>query len=167
MKLNVVKLSVFWMLVLTFLTLFSSLILEQFLQLEPCPLCIMQRFCTVVIAFFTLGHFVCETWSKRWGFISIQSFFIVLGILLASRQLWLQLYVKEAGSGVCLPGLEELLHYFSWDTVLKMLFWGSNDCATVAWRLMGMPLSVWSLAYFLFMFIFMIWHIQQMKMVVK
>jgi protein dithiol:quinone oxidoreductase len=165
MKINVVKNSSFWMLILTFVTLLTSLVLEHFLQLEPCPLCIMQRFCTVILAFFCLGHFVCQSWPKRWIFILSQTFFIVLGILLASRQLWLQLFIKESGSGVCLPGLEELLNYFSWDMVLKMLFWGSNDCATIAWRLMGMPLSVWSLVYFTVMFILIGCYIKQVKMV--
>jgi hypothetical protein len=48
---------------------------------------------------------------------------------------------------------EAILNYFSWDTVIKMLFWGSNDCATVSWKLIGMPLSGWSMAYFIIMFL--------------
>lgn len=167
MKMNVVKSSALWMLVLTFLTLFLSLILERFLQLEPCPLCLMQRFCTIIIAFLCLGYFVCSIRGKHWVYLSIQTLFILFGILFASRQLWLQLYVQEAGTSVCLPGLEELLNYFSWDTVLKMLLWGSNDCATVAWRLMGMPMSVYSLAYFILMLLLMVWHVKQIKKAVR
>ena len=164
MKQNVINKSSFWMLVLTFSTLFLSYSLEYFLQLEPCPLCIMQRFCTVLLAFLCLGHFTCPIWHKKTVYKILFSAIILLGFVLASRQFWLQLQGPHDNS-ICMPGFEAILNYFSWDIILKMLFWGSNDCATVAWRLMGMPLSAWSMVYFFLMFVLSVWHFRQMKSV--
>lgn len=160
MPLYAIKKSNFWMLIATFFVLLSSCSIEFFLQLEPCPLCIMQRFCTVVLAFLCLGNIVSENWSKRWWYFSLQAFVIALGVLLAGRQLWLQIFSVD-DSSLCMPGFEALMHYFSWDIILKTLFWGSNDCATVAWRLLGMPLSAWALVYFLLMLFLFIWHLLQ------
>lgn len=148
MKQPVIKSNVFWMLILSFLALFFSYGLEYFFQLNPCPLCIMQRFATLIIAWLSLLYFVAESWSKRLSFWILLWFFIALGFCSALRQLWLQLFVVS-DSSLCMPGFEELMRFFSWGTVIKMLFWGSNDCSTISWTFMGMPMSVWSLGYFI------------------
>jgi disulfide bond formation protein DsbB len=150
MKKNVMKNNSLIMLGLTFFVLLSSYALEYFFNLTPCPLCIMQRFCTVVLAFLCLLYFVLPREWKRTGFWMMQFIFILIGIISAGRQLWLQLFATH-DSSLCMPGFEELIHYFSWDVILKMMFWGSNDCATVSWTLMGLPMSVWSMGYFILM----------------
>lgn len=160
MNLYAIKRSAFWMLILTFSTLLCSYSIEYFFQLEPCPLCIMQRLCTIFLAFLCLGNWVAEDWSKKIWYSLIQGFFMIFGTIFAGRQLWLQIMTAD-NNGICMPGFEALLHYFSWDIILKTLFWGSNDCATVAWRLLGMPLSAWSLVYFILMLFLLIWHIRQ------
>lgn len=163
MKKNVMKNNALVMLTLTFFVLISSYVLEYLFSLTPCPLCIMQRLCTVVLAFLCLAYFVIPQWSKRLSFSLSQLLFIVIGIISAGRQLWLQLFATH-DSSLCMPGFEELIHYFSWDMVLKMMFWGSNDCATVSWTFMKMPMSVWSMGYFLIM---MLLCFRQLYLVVK
>lgn len=157
---NVTRSHSFWMLILTFSTLFMSYSLEYVLQLEPCPLCLMQRFCTVMLAFFCLGQFTLTHFSKKRVYLFVEWLLIVLGFVLASRQFWLQSQAVHENS-ICMPGFEAILNYFSWDVIIKMLFWGSNDCATVAWRLMGMPLSAWSMGYFFLMMVLWIGHYRQ------
>jgi disulfide bond formation protein DsbB len=162
MKTNVMKSSSVWMVFITFFTLILSYSLEFVLQLEPCPLCLMQRFCTISLGFLCLGNFTAPVWSQKRWYQFTQLGFMILGFILASRQLWLQLLGPHDNS-ICMPGFEAILNYFSWDIIIKMLFWGSNDCATVAWRLMGMPLSAWSMGYFFLMFILWIWQLRQMS----
>lgn len=152
MKQIVNKKTSVWMLIITLTTLVISYGLEFILQLEPCPLCLMQRLCMIVLTFSFLGQFVSQVWSKKRWYFLLQQIVIVLGIVLAARQLWLQM-LGAADNSICMPGFEAILNYFSWDTVIKMLFWGSNDCATVSWKLIGMPLSGWSMAYFIIMFL--------------
>lgn len=152
----------FWMLILTFSTLFISYSLEYVLQLEPCPLCLMQRFFTVLLAFLCLGQFTSAVWAKKRVYLFTEGLLMLLGLVLASRQFWLQ---SQGGhdNSLCMPGFEAILNYFSWDVIIQMLFWGSNDCATVAWRLMGMPLSAWSMGYFLLMMVLWIGHYRQIN----
>jgi disulfide bond formation protein DsbB len=155
MRKNVINRNGFWMLGITFFTLLSSYAIEYLFLLTPCPLCMMQRLCTIMLAFSCLVFFV---FPRRWIgylFFGVQAIFITLGMLTAGRQMWLQSFAS-GDSSLCLPGFEELVHYFSWDTILKMLFWGSNDCATVSWKLMGLPMSYWSMGYFVLMLFFII-----------
>ena len=147
---NVSDNSRWWMLGLTVFALLSSYGLEYVFNLSPCPLCIMQRLCTIVLAFSGLFYFIFPKFTKSYLFLGLQAMVILLGILTAGRQMWLQ-SVTTADTSLCMPGFEELVHYFSWDTILKMMFWGSNDCATVSWKLMGLPMSYWSMGYFLLM----------------
>lgn len=160
MNSNVIRSYSIWMLILTFSTLLISYSLEYVLQLEPCPLCLMQRFCTVVLAFLCLGQLTSVVWSKKRAYLFLEVTVMVLGFILASRQFWLQSQGAHDNS-LCMPGFEAILNYFSWDVIIQMLFWGSNDCATVAWRLMGMPLSAWSMGYFFLMMVLWIGHYRQ------
>jgi disulfide bond formation protein DsbB len=152
---NVINRNGFWMLGITIFTLLSSYAIEYLFHLTPCPLCMMQRLCTIMLAFSCLIFFVLPRHMMGYLFSGFQAIFIILGILTAGRQMWLQSFAVGDNS-LCLPGFEELVHYFSWDTILKMLFWGSNDCATVSWKLVGLPMSYWSMGYFLCMLLFLI-----------
>ncbi|NDH09664.1 MAG: disulfide bond formation protein B [Gammaproteobacteria bacterium] len=152
MNQSVIKSVNFWMLIFSVFALFSTFFCEYCLHLSPCPLCLMQRLCIEILAFMCLGFFVAQKWSKLIWYRLLFLLVIALGVILAARQMWLQLFSSHDG-GACLPGFEALVSYFSWDVILKMLFWGSNDCATVAWRFLGLPLSAWSMLYFLVIFV--------------
>ncbi len=138
------------MLVLSVCSLISSYVMQYLFDMQPCPLCIMQRFCTIMLVFSCLLYFCFSKWSKQWSFLIPQLFFIILGIVSASRQMWLQLVAHDT-SGICLPGFEELVHYFSWDVILKVMFWGSSECGAVQWTIFGLPTSVFSMGFFVLM----------------
>ena len=142
----------FLMLILSVLAILSSYAMQFLMDMQPCPLCIMQRFCTLVLVFLCLCYFCFESWGKKNSFLISQIIFIVLGVVLAARQMWLQIFSHNE-AGLCLPGFEQLVHYFSWDIILKVMFWGSNECGTVAWTLLGLPTSVWTFGFFTLMFV--------------
>jgi disulfide bond formation protein DsbB len=146
----------FWIVIFSACALFATYFCEYCLKLSPCPLCLMQRLCIEVLTFMSLGFFVAEKWSKTIWYRGLFLLVIFLGMILASRQMWLQLMTTHE-SGACMPGFEALVAYFSWDVILKMLFWGSNDCATVAWRFLGLPLSAWSMLYFVVTLVLFLW----------
>lgn len=132
----------------TLLILFASLYFQYVLGLRPCPLCMMQRVCVLLLLLFMgLGlrtlkraHFLCL----------LQTLISCAGLFFSLRQLWLQSLPSEKAP-VCMPGLDTLIHYFPWQTVLKALFWGAGDCAEVTWRLWGISMSGWSALYFFLM----------------
>ncbi|MDF1758215.1 MAG: disulfide bond formation protein B [Legionellaceae bacterium] len=135
------------LLLFTILVVVSAFYLENVFDLRPCPLCIMQRFCILLLGFFCFVALGLKS-LKRARFIAIiQSIFSILGLYFASRQIWLQsLPVDE--SQMCMPGLEALVHYFSPAVIIKAFFWGSSECSEVSWRFIGLSMPEWAAIYF-------------------
>lgn len=134
----------------TILVLGVAFYLQYMRGLQPCPLCIMQRFCMfLLLVFCILG--VSLTGVKRSLIVTIfQILFAVAGLFFAGRQLWLQsLPVGEAPA--CIPDFDVLFHYFPLKDVLHALVWGTGDCAEITWRFLGLSLPVWAAFYFVIM----------------
>ena len=128
-----------------------ALYIEFLNQLKPCPLCFMQRSCAFLFGFSCMvGMFVVSL--RRAKILSlVQCILTGLGLYFAIRQLWLQALPVEV-TGQCLPGLQAMFQYFSWDMILKSFFWGSSDCSHVDWQWYGLSIPLWSAIYFVTMF---------------
>lgn len=140
------------LLLLTIFVLGTGFYLQYGRGLQPCPLCLMQRFCIFLLLLFCLMG-ACLTTLKRGKPVAIfQVLTALAGVFFASRQLWLQsLPVGQAPA--CIPDLDVLMRYFPWRDVLHALLWGAGDCAEVTWRLLGLSMAAWGLVYFLLMVI--------------
>jgi disulfide bond formation protein DsbB len=146
-KLTYIKIQRFLVLV-TFFVLFASFYFQYFLGLHPCPLCIMQRVCVFLLLGLlglSLGtlrkaHWVCFT----------QLVISCAGLFFSLRQLWLQ-SVPAGKAPACMPGIDVLMRYFPWQTVVKALFLGASDCAEVTWSMGGIAMPGWAALYFFFM----------------
>lgn len=128
-----------------------SFYIEYVNQLKPCPLCFMQRACIFLFGFVCMLGMGVSSLVRAKTFTTMQCILTGLGLYFASRQLWLQSSPIEY-SGQCLPGLEAMLHYFSWDMLLKSFFWGTSDCSQVDWKWLGITIPLWSSFYFIAMF---------------
>ena len=140
-----------FMLFVSIFVLGFSFYIEILNQLRPCPLCFMQRACAFLFGFLCMwGMLVASV--KRARVVSLmQCIFAGLGLYFAARQLWLQSLPLEE-TGQCMPGLQAMIHYFSWDMILKSFFWGSSDCSHVDWQWYGLSIPLWSALYFVLMF---------------
>ena len=135
---------------ISFIVLFTSILLQYVGGLHPCPLCLMQRLCVFVL--LCLMGLSYATLTKA-HFISLLQIIISgLGLFLSLRQLWLQ-SLPAGTAPACLPGLDILIKYFPWQTVAKALFWGSGDCAEAAYKIYNISLPGWGAMYFVFVFI--------------
>lgn len=133
---------------LTLFVLFASFYFQYVVGLTPCPLCIMQRVC-VFLLLAVMG--LSFRTLKRARIISLLQIIIACaGLYFALRQLWLQ-SLPAGEAPACMPGLDILIRYFPWQTVLKTLFWGTGDCAEVSWQMLGVSMPGWCALYFLFM----------------
>lgn len=134
-----------FLILLTLAVFLASLYLQYIAGLHPCALCLMQRLC-VFLLLIVMGFRLYTL--KRAHFISLlQILLAAAGMFFSLRQLWLQsLPAGEASS--CLPGLDILVHYFPWQTVVKALFLGTGECAEVSWTLLGISLAGWGGIYF-------------------
>lgn len=137
---------------LTLLVLFVSFYLQYGKNnLQPCPLCIMQRGCVLLLLMLGLMGVRLGTQKRAKNIATVQMFFAAAGLFFASRQLWLQFLPAEQVPA-CLPGLDVLLQYFPWRSVAHALFWGAGDCAEIDWQWLGLSLPAWAGLYFLAVF---------------
>ncbi len=131
--------------VVSFALIGVALVLQHFVGLAPCPLCIFQR-----MAYFAVGIFaLLAAWraprgGARWfGVLVLLSALVGAGV--AGRHVWLQMNPQVMSCG---PGLETMLESFPLTDVLPMVFRGSGDCSEAAWTLLGLTIADWSLIWF-------------------
>jgi len=129
-----------------------SLYFEHYLNLSPCVLCLMQRYCTATIAL--LAFLASRRVDKR-GWLALMvtlMCFSLLGVYFAGRQLWLHSLPPESVPS-CMPSLDTLVHYFPWQAVLEAIFLGTGDCAHEQYQVLGLSLPAWGLIYFIFVIV--------------
>jgi len=135
------------LLFVTILVLVFAFYFEYNQKLQPCPLCLMQRFCAFLLGFFCLVGLGLRSLHRARLVAIVQIVFASLGLFFASRQLWLQSLPLDQ-TPACMPGLDALIHYFPLSVVLKTFFWGSSECSDVTWRWLGLAMPGWAAIYF-------------------
>ena len=120
--------------------------LQHGLGLEPCPMCIVQRYVMVLIAVLAA---VASTQKARIFLVGSSLLLLVLsalGAFVAARQSWLQWYPPEVVS--CGRDLYGMIENFPLQRVIPMLFKGSGDCSAVDWMFLGGSIANWSFVCF-------------------
>lgn len=124
-----------------------ALYLQYFQNLEPCPLCMMQRLCFTFLALVFLIAFVHgprELTARVYAAIAFIG--ALVGIGLASRHVWLQWY-PPADSG-CTAPLFFQLSRLPFLSVVERALRATGDCATVDWTFLGLSIAQWSWIWF-------------------
>lgn len=136
-----------------------ALYTEYYLFLEPCPLCMVQRYIYALIGILFLITFIKPpiTWGRKlFGFlISIVS---VLGMVVSGWHVRLQHLPPEEVPD-CGPGLEYMLDAFPLKDIISELIHGSGDCAEVVWSFLGLSMPTWSFICFIGFFFYTIFWI--------
>jgi disulfide bond formation protein DsbB len=121
---------------------------QFYLQLEPCPMCIMQRVVVMGIAAVLL---VATLHNPRgWGvrvYGALVTLIAAAGAAIAGRHVWLQNLPPDQVPE-CGPGLDYILEVFPLSEAVKMILHGSGECAEVLWRLLGLTIPGWTLVAF-------------------
>jgi protein dithiol:quinone oxidoreductase len=139
----------YWQIILFLVSLSilaASLYFQYIRDLQPCPLCLMQRLCVILeLLLCTIAIFINHIRTQR--IVTVLQIIIALaGLYFAGRQLWLQSLPPDQ-IPACLPGLDVLMRYFPWRDVLHALLWGAADCAEVNWTLLGLSMPAWALYF--------------------
>lgn len=124
-----------------------GLVLQHVMDLEPCPMCIMQRYAFVstgVVALLAAVHDPAG-WGRR-VYGALVFVLAASGGGVAARQSWIQHFPPQAVS--CGPDLEFMLESFPLSKALPMLFKGTGDCAEVKWTFLGLSIPEWALMWF-------------------
>ena len=129
------------------------------LQLDPCPLCILQRVAVIGLglAFLLLAIFnPAPGWARR-IFLGVFGLSALGGISVAGRHVWLQ-HLPPDKVPSCGPGLDYMLDNFPIGDALRMVFTGSGECATVVWSFVGLSMPTWVLISIVVMTLFGFWN---------
>ena len=126
----------------------AALFMEYQMNLEPCPLCILQRIMVIaigIIALVAAVHHPHEPGIRIYGALVV--LFSLIGGGLSSRQLWLQsLPVDEVPA--CGASLDYMLDVFPLTDVLSMVLSGDGTCAEIVWTFLEISIPGWTLVGF-------------------
>lgn len=123
-----------------------GLYLQHVVGLEPCPMCIVQRYALVLVA-IVAG---VSTLSARRNFLITGASLLVLlsgfGAFVAARQSFLQWYPPEIVS--CGRDFYGMIETFPLKRSIPMIFKGSGDCTAIDWTFLGGSIANWSFVSF-------------------
>ena len=123
-----------------------GLYLQHVVGLEPCPMCIVQRYAMVLIMLLAavLAGFARPT-ARVWG-LGLLVLLSGSGAFVAARQSWLQLYPPQIAS--CGRDFYGMIETFPLQRVIPMIFKGSGDCSKVDWTFLSLSIANWSFLAF-------------------
>ena len=134
-----------------FLACASLIALALYLQeqegLEPCPMCILQRYGFAAIGIVALAcaiHGARGVALKIYG--TLVALFAIAGGGVAIRHSYLQHFPPKMES--CGTDLEFLVNTFPISQALPKIFAGTGSCSKVAWKFLGLSIPEWALVWF-------------------
>ena len=127
-------------------------------HIEPCPLCLIQRFFYFLLGLSFLGHALSRT--RYWVWLGIV--WSILGAITAGRQIVLQ-HLPPEKVPACGQGLDYMFSTFSSNEILLELLHGSGECALVSWRGFGFSFAEWSFAGFALFMSTLVWMLYAKK----
>ena len=125
-----------------------ALLAQSIDQLEPCPLCILQRYAFTFVALFAaMAALLPGRASAACGVLSLLSALSGAGV--AAWHVRLQLFPPEMSS--CGPSLQYLLSNLPLGRALPRIFQGYGDCTQIDWTFLKLSMPAWALIWLLIM----------------
>lgn len=126
----------------------TGVYLEYVDGIMPCPLCTLQRICFAASGLiFLLGMFLYQNRFLRASINLASMFFAGLGVFLAGRQIWIQMYPNPDNSE-CGVSLNYMLSVLPIQDVVQKIFSGSAECTQRGWQFLSLNIPEWSLIFF-------------------
>ena len=131
-----------------------GMVLQHVVGLEPCPMCIVQRYAIILIAACALlawffgrnAHYAGTVAKSTLVFSGLAVLFALGGSIVAARQSWLQWYPPEVVT--CGRDFYGMVETFPLKRALPMIFKGGGDCSKVDWTFLGGSIANWSFVGF-------------------
>lgn len=122
-----------------------GLYLQHAIGLEPCPMCIVQRYLFILVALAAGIGAALPSCATRWS-ARLMALLSLTGAGVAARQSWLQWFPPEVTT--CGRDLFGMIESFPLKRVIPMVFRGSGDCSAVDWTFLGLSIANWSFLNF-------------------
>lgn len=125
---------------------FGIVYLQNTLGLDPCPMCIVQRYALIGVGVFSaLGALGARPWAWRlWGVLAVLT--ASFGAFTAARQSWLQW--NPPPFATCGRDFYGMIESFPLQRAIPMIFKGTGDCSAIDWRFLGATIANWSFVWF-------------------
>ena len=123
-----------------------GLYLQHVVGLEPCPMCIVQRYVMILIAVFAFFGACLPSRRAASATGGVLALLAVGGAYVAARQSWLQWYPPEVVS--CGRDFYGMIETFPLKRAIPMIFKGGGDCSQVDWTFLGGSIANWSFVCF-------------------
>jgi disulfide bond formation protein DsbB len=131
-----------------------ALYIQQADNLEPCPLCIIQRYLFVVVGLLALmAAFLPGVVSR--GLASLAALVSLAGAGVGGWHLWLQMHPPAVSA--CGASLEYMVSNLPLGRALPRIFQGYGDCTEVQWTLFGLSIPGWAMITFTGMAVVLFW----------
>ena len=118
---------------------------EHVLLLDPCPLCIFQRFFVILLGIVFLIAAIQN--SHGLGariYAALLGLVAAAGAAVAGWHVYMQNLPPDKVPS-CGPGFDYIVDNFPFSDALSMIFKGSGQCAEVSWRFLGLTMPAWVL----------------------
>ena len=123
-----------------------GLYLQHVVGLNPCPMCIVQRYALIGVALIAL----VGSRLRKPGAMAVFGVLLALkagfGAFVAARQSWLQWYPPEIVT--CGRDFYGMVENFPINRAIPMIFKGSGDCTKIDWTFLGGSIANWSFVAF-------------------
>ncbi len=124
-----------------------ALFLQHIEGIEPCPLCILQRYVFVSI---TLVSLLAGLIGKEKIQILISGSLIIIlsiiGGLISGRHIFLELNPQNQFD--CGADLNYMVEAFPLSELLPMIFSGTGDCGIAPWHFLSLSIAEWAFFWF-------------------
>jgi disulfide bond formation protein DsbB len=124
-----------------------ALYLQEQEGLDPCPMCILQRYAFIAVGIAALAaaiHGPHGLALKAYG--AIVALLAVAGGGVAARHSYLQHFPPKIET--CGADLDFIVNTFPLSQALPKIFAGSGSCSKVDWTLLGLSIPEWALVWF-------------------
>jgi protein dithiol:quinone oxidoreductase len=127
----------------------ASFFVEHVLGVEPCPLCIIQRFTYIgLIPIFLAAAMTRPHGRVQRGLFWTAAVLTLAGLGVAGYQTYLQLFPASLVS-TCGASLSYMLHTMAVTEVLARMLHATGDCSDTSFKILGFTLAQASLVIFL------------------
>ena len=126
--------------------LIFGLYLQHVVGLEPCPMCIVQRYMLILVAVVAAAMAFAQRNRLQLVGSGLMALLATLGAFVAARQSFLQWFPPSEAS--CGRDLYGMIETFPLKRVIPMIFKGSGDCTKIDWTFLSLSIANWSFLCF-------------------
>ena len=125
----------------------AILYFQEQLGLDPCPMCILSRYCFIAIGVVALVGLIHGPRGRAPKvYASIIALFAVVGVGISMRHSYLQHFPPATES--CGSDLEFLMNTLPLTQALPKIFAGTGSCSQADWKMLGLSIPEWALVWF-------------------